>query len=125
LSAVVGGLGLMGTMSMNVIERTREIGVMRALGASDLDVLKLVITEGMMIGILSWALGTLVGLPITYFFDVVIGYAFVRAPMPFVFSVWGCGVWGVVDLRGDHRRYRQCPARVERFALDRARCVGV
>ncbi|MBI5053148.1 MAG: ABC transporter permease [Chloroflexi bacterium] len=93
LSAVVGGLGLMGTMSMNVIERTREIGVMRALGASDLDVLKLVITEGMMIGIFSWALGTLVGLPITYFFDVVIGYAFVRAPMPFVFSVWGCVVW--------------------------------
>ncbi len=93
LSAVVGGLGLMGTMSMNVIERTREIGVMRALGASDLDVLKLVITEGMMIGIISWALGTLVGLPITYFFDVVIGYAFVRAPMPFVFSVWGCVVW--------------------------------
>ncbi|MDH4138824.1 MAG: ABC transporter permease, partial [Anaerolineae bacterium] len=41
LIAIVGGLGLMGTMSINVIERTREIGVMRAVGASDGSVLKI------------------------------------------------------------------------------------
>ena len=38
LIAVVGGLGLMGMMSINVLERTREIGVMRAIGASNMDI---------------------------------------------------------------------------------------
>ena len=46
LLGVVGGLGLMGTMSINVIERTREIGVMRAIGASNGAVLRIVLVEG-------------------------------------------------------------------------------
>ncbi|MCP5100934.1 MAG: ABC transporter permease, partial [Chloroflexi bacterium] len=50
LTAVVGSIGLAGTMGMNVLERTREIGVMRAIGAVDLEIIKSVVIEGMMIG---------------------------------------------------------------------------
>src|SRR4030067_3363026 len=45
LIAIVGGLGLMTTMSLNVFERTREIGVMRAIGATSGAILQLVILE--------------------------------------------------------------------------------
>ena len=57
LITLVGGLGLAGTMSMNVLERTREIGVMRAVGASDGAVLR-VISGGRLAdgAVLSWFL---------------------------------------------------------------------
>jgi putative ABC transport system permease protein len=62
LLAIVGGLGLMGTMSVNVIERTREIGLMRAIGASSGMVFQVFLIESLLVGLLSWPMGVLVAL---------------------------------------------------------------
>ena len=51
LTAVVGSMGLTGTMGMNVLERTREIGVMRSIGAVDAEIMRTVIVEGVVIGV--------------------------------------------------------------------------
>ncbi len=93
LLAVVGGLGLMGTMSINVIERTREIGVMRAVGASDGSVLRIFLFEGVFIGLLSWALGVLLALPISRLLSQAVGIAFLKAPLSYVFSMQGALIW--------------------------------
>jgi putative ABC transport system permease protein len=93
LLAVVGRLGLMGTMSINVLERTREIGVLRAIGASTRAVLQIVIAEGVLIGVLSWAFGTMLALPLGKLMSDAIGTAFLRAPMNYVFSWNGALVW--------------------------------
>ncbi len=50
-------------MSMNVMERTREIGVMRAIGADDFAIIKSVIIEGSVIGLISWVFAALVSIP--------------------------------------------------------------
>ena len=65
LTAAVGSIGLTGTMGMNVLERTREIGVMRAIGATDGQIMKTVIVEGMIIGLISWFLAAIFSFPIT------------------------------------------------------------
>ena len=59
--AIVGSIALSGTLSLSVMERTREIGVMRAIGASSWDISRLFIGEGLILGWLSW----LIALPLS------------------------------------------------------------
>ncbi|MCK6628527.1 MAG: FtsX-like permease family protein [Anaerolineae bacterium] len=98
LLAVVGGLGLMGTMSINVLERTREIGVMRAIGASDGAILRIVIVEGIVIGVLSWVSGTLLAVPLSKILSDLTGQALFQAPLSYIFSLPGVALWLVVAI---------------------------
>ncbi len=96
LLAVVGGLGLMGTMSINVLERTREIGVMRAIGASDGSVLQIFMVEGVLIGVLSWLVGTVLALPLSKLFSDAVGIALMQMPLNYTFSASGALLWLMV-----------------------------
>jgi putative ABC transport system permease protein len=96
--AIVGGLGLMGTMSINVLERTREIGVMRAIGASNGDIQGIVIVEGLVIGLISWSISILVAIPITGVLCFGVGMAILTAPMPAVYGVTGIIAWLIFTL---------------------------
>ncbi|MBN1400289.1 MAG: FtsX-like permease family protein [Anaerolineae bacterium] len=99
LFAMVGGLGLMGTMSINVLERTREIGVMRAVGATDRAVEKVVIVEGLVIALVSWCLGGLLAVPLSQGLAQALGMSVLRSPINHVFPLYGVGLWlGMVML---------------------------
>ncbi len=62
--AVVGAVALSGTLSINVMERTREIGVMRAIGASATVVAGQFIGEGLILGWLSWLIAIPLSIPV-------------------------------------------------------------
>ena len=96
--ATVGGLGLTGTMSLNVIERTREIGVMRAFGASSRVISRIVIIEGLLIGMMSWILAIGLSLPISSYLARTVGVSFMDYPMTATISPEGILAWVVIDI---------------------------
>jgi putative ABC transport system permease protein len=93
LLAVVGAIGLAGTMSLNVLERRREIGVMRAIGASTRTLFRIVTAEGVMIGLISWAVGVLLAMPLSRVLSNAVGVSILEAELIYTFSLFGAVLW--------------------------------
>ncbi len=93
LTAIVGAMGLTGTMGMNVLERTREIGIMRAIGADDRAVMRTVIGEGLVIGMISFLLAIVLSVPFTYLLATIVSLAVFETPIDVVFTFTGYAIW--------------------------------
>ena len=99
LTAMVGSIGLTGTMGMNVLERTREIGVMRAIGAVDLEIIKSVVIEGVMIGWITWLIAIVLSYPISSALLDIISSSMMGSDIRLVFTPAGMVYWfGVVTV---------------------------
>ena len=98
LAAIVGGLGLMSSMSMNVIERTREIGIMQAIGASPGSVQKIVIVEGVLIGVVSWLAAIFISTPLGVIIGNTAGEVIMKVPLDFAISPMGMALWLLIVM---------------------------
>ena len=98
LTAFVGSIGLTGTMSMNVLERTREIGVMRAIGAVDFMVMQSVIIEGLVIGLMTWVLAIGLSFPISTLLLTIVGETMMGSAMSLTFTPLGIVLWLVIVI---------------------------
>jgi putative ABC transport system permease protein len=98
LLAAVGAIGLMGTMLLNVLERVREIGVMRAIGASTGAVIQIFVVEGAIIGLISWALSTVFALLVGRTLGQTAGVLLLGIPLSYAFPVTGVLLWLVLSI---------------------------
>jgi len=98
LIGLVGGLGLAGTMSINVLERTREIGIMRAIGASDGAIQRIIVSESVVIALLAWCAGTLFSVPLSYAMCYGFGKSLLNIPLLWVYALPAVVAWLVAAL---------------------------
>ena len=97
---VVGCVGLAATMSTNVLERTREFGVMHAIGASAATVRRIVVAEGIFIALASCIVAAIPALLLTAVMSAGLGNLFLYGPLPFRVSVPAIVIWVVVVVLG-------------------------
>jgi putative ABC transport system permease protein len=82
--ALVGILGLFNTLTISVLERRREIGILRSMGGTGWRIARVFWTEGISLALLAWIAAVILGIPAAFAFVSFIGK--VLAPLPFTFA---------------------------------------
>jgi len=93
LMVTVGMLGLGSTMATNVLERTREIGVMKTIGATPGQIGRLVVGEALFLGVLSWGVAVVLAVPLTLLVGRTVGMMSFRVRLPLVMDGTAIASW--------------------------------
>lgn len=95
---LVGVLGLGSAMSVSVVERTRELGVMKAIGATPTRIVRMILLEALFIAAVSFLVALGVALPLTAVVGGLVGRLGFMAPLPVILSPVAAGIWLVASL---------------------------
>ncbi len=87
LILIPAALGLLNTLTINILERTREIGVVRAVGGSRKQVRRMITAEALLLGIFGSAMGVLAGVAMSYGFIAAMGS--IGWTVPYTFPLMG------------------------------------
>ena len=91
----------MGMMSINVLERSKEIGVLRSIGATNLSITLIHWGESIIIILASYLLALPLSIPISRNMTRLVGMAFIQTPLDFAYAYEGLLYWlGIVLLVG-------------------------
>jgi putative ABC transport system permease protein len=117
---LIGCIGLASTMSANVLERTREFGVMHAIGARPRTVRRIVVAEGVFIALASCLLAAVPALGLTAAIDALLGNLFFSTPLPFRFSFLSAGIWTALVVLGAVLATEAAASRASRLTVREA-----
>ena len=100
LMSVVGSLGLASAIGVSVVERTREIGVMASIGGTPGIIIRNIISESLLIGLLSLGFSMLLSLPLTHFMAEVLGKMAFKTALSMAVSPQGFWIWSALMILG-------------------------
>jgi putative ABC transport system permease protein len=94
--AAVGGIGLMGALSISVVERTKEIGVLRAVGARSGTIMGMFVMEGLLQGVFSWAIAVPISFAFGQFMARTLGQVMFSANLDYRYNYSAVLIWLVI-----------------------------
>jgi putative ABC transport system permease protein len=100
LMAIVGFLGLTAAQGISVTERTREFGIIRAIGGQRRQILSSLLAEGLIIAAVSLPFAVLLSLPLSYLVDRIVGQMTFGMPLPFTLDLGAIGLWSALAVVG-------------------------
>lgn len=98
LVAIVGGISLAGALSISIVERTKEIGVLRAVGARSRTILGMFVMEGVLQGLLSWAIAVPIAFILSQPLANALGQVMFSATLDYQFNYVAVIVWLIIIL---------------------------
>jgi putative ABC transport system permease protein len=117
---LLGCIGLASTMGANVLERTREFGIMHAIGARPKTVRRIVLAEGVIIALASCLLAAIPALGVTAAIGALLGNLFFSAPLPFRVSLLAAGIWTALVVLGAMLATEAAASRASRLTVREA-----
>ncbi|MBU5557839.1 MAG: ABC transporter permease [Candidatus Aenigmatarchaeota archaeon] len=101
ISLLVGGVGIMNTMYTSVQERTRQIGIMKAVGATNSDILTIFLVESGLLGLVGGVIGCVIGIVLAFgvqFGAEILGYSMLKASVPLWLIAFALGFSFVLGM---------------------------
>lgn len=95
---LIGGMGLAATMSIAVLERTREIGVLRAIGAAHRHIIAMTLSEGVFIALLAWLVAIALSVPVSVVLSEAFGRIMFSVPTRYVPESGGVLAWLAISI---------------------------
>ncbi len=101
IALFVGGVGIMNIMLIAVRDKTKEVGLRKAVGATDRDILEQFLTESILIAIIGGIIGILLGIIISYGVARVVqsldyDYSFIVSPLTIIVAFCACSLIGII-----------------------------
>ena len=96
ISLLVGGIGIMNIMFVSVTERTREIGIRKAIGAKNRDVLTQFLTESIVLSVIGGILGILFAVLLSFILRKFAGFNMAITASPIILAVCFSTVIGLI-----------------------------
>jgi len=116
---IVSGFGLAATMNAQVAERVKELGIMKAMGASKKQMIRIITSESIFVGLVSWCVAVLVGIPAVLFSLRLFGNMIIEAPLQFnpLLLLLSYATWFLFTLAIGYFASRSCAKRAAKMSV--------